>query len=349
MLAVFSSMRLVVAVPELRLAWLGPAGEPRQRYGEQECQGHRGHREPDQRRDDVTEAVVHHVDRNDSAEDRHHRHERDVETDALDRRRVVHGPVDAVADALVVEHGHRQLYQAVEQVGTKGVGYPLHQPDIAQQVRQAPDAARHRPAGADQVFALGGRVLALGQKRQVAPGIAGPGTEQDYEERQERQRGEEQPERIENRHGGDERLEERREADRGFRKRMLEHDVVDENLDRPRHDEERRETAEHQAELEGEQSPMRADVDQAPPQDAKHVGSGEVGANIDDIVVGPPTGPGGVRHGHRPFPQGSRDRRMPGNVRPDSSSALRGCLARRPHRARRRALGGPAGSCGSCG
>ena len=265
------------------------AGAPRnagEGAGEKQRERQDRRRQPDQLGNLVAEAVVHHVDRRRRAEHRDHRHQREVEADALDRRRVDHRAVDAVADALIVEHGHRQARQAPEQARAQTVRDALHQADVAQQVGQPPDAASHRPAGADHVLRLRGRVFALGEKRQRAVRFAGAGAEEQQQREEQRQHRQQQAAWRQVRHGVDEGLEERRKGDGRFGERVSQEHVVREHLRRQRGNHDGHEAHGHQQELEGEQTARRLDVGERTAEDRQHVARAQVRLDVQPVVVG---------------------------------------------------------------
>ena len=262
-----------------------PSGEAGHRRGEQKRHRHGGRGQPHQLRNHLAIAVVDERHGHQSAHHGDGRHQREIEADALDGRRVVHGAVHAVADALIVQHRHRQPHQPPEQLRAQAVGHALHQADVAQEVRQAPHAARQGPASADHVLGLRGGILPLGHERGVATGLAHAGAEHHHQRSERGQRRQQHAGGIEAGDGVHERRHEGRERHVRVRQGPLDHHVIDQDLERPRRYQERRETAHHQQKLQPEQPAVGPDVGQRAPKDAQHRAGAERGIDVDAVVV----------------------------------------------------------------
>ncbi len=196
-----------------------------------------------------------------------------------DGRGVVHDPEDGVADPLVVEGGHGQGLDAVEETGAVVVVQGLCETDREAEVEQPEQAAGHAEAGVGLVLGSGGLVVAARQVgfRLVPLGAAGAdgshqedqehlgadGPEQDFEGSPARQKvGEDS-------HDGG--VGERLLADRN-----AQDEVVDDDLDRPGQDQQGKKTRDEEAELEREAALEGRDVAKRPGQQSERLEAGEL-------------------------------------------------------------------------
>ena len=181
-----------------------------------------------------------------------------------DRRGVVHDPIHGIADALVVERGHRQRLDPAEQVGAVVVVQRLRQPDRPAVLDQAKEAAREAPAQVRQVLGARGAVLAAAE-RPLGDVALGAGVSEAAHQDHQHEEHERGPGQDLDRTGVAQQVHERcDEAGVGRRVRSADRagqdHVIDQDLERPGKQDERQQAAECEHRLHAEARPEGRDV-----------------------------------------------------------------------------------------
>ena len=247
--------------------------------------------EPLQRQDEEREvdhlrgvAVVegHHQQDHEGGEDGEHRRHDELVEDVGERRRVVHHPVEAVADALVVQHRHRQCLDAFEQLRAQQVVQRLGEAQLQAELDEAEDAGELAERGVGLVLGLGCRVVAffkLALRVVGGPGRGAEGAEHDHHEGAETHDVGHHLHRahaVEKTHESPEVGRERLGRDR-----HAEDHVVDDDLQRPRQYQGRQQGQPHDEELGGEPGLEVADVGHRAQDDAQRLAEVCVGVDVE--------------------------------------------------------------------
>ena len=169
---------------------------------------------------------------------------------AGDRRGVDHHAVDGVADALVVEGGHRQRVDALEEARAVVVIEVLRELDRVAEVEPAEESAGEREARVRLVLGTRLGVVTAGQRRVGGVLLArarSEGADQEQQRELQRDRPDEDLERCRAVQEIDEGTDEERIGG-GIERRALDH-VVDHDLAGPRDQHQRQHAGDEQGEL----------------------------------------------------------------------------------------------------
>ena len=196
-------------------------------------------------------------------------------------RRVVEHAIDAVPGALIVQNGHGQVRQPVEEPGAKAIGERLRQPHVDHELRQTPQAPGPAEAAADLVLGLRGSIATFEQARAGAARAAAEDDQQgevdDHEDHGDAQRVS-TVDRVEDGiHEG--RIAHRRDAER-----FAQDCVVDEDLRHPRQEQRGKDGHEPETHLGREQPLGLGDQADAAPDHPEGLRRRHIGLRVDAVV-----------------------------------------------------------------
>ena len=257
------------------------AQQARKRQHGDELQRQNANRKPDQFRCLGIVGFHHEQDQEGRGDGQYRRHD-GLEEDVLQRRGVVHHPVQAVANALVGEQRHGQAGDALEQLRAQQVVEGLAEAQLQPELGETQKAGELAECVVGFVFRARRGIVTLGQngvRLIVGATIVAESADDHHHEHGQR-------DHPTHHAGGGHAVQETHERDEVEREPigvdgLAEHHIVDDDLQRPRQDEGRQQREPHDEKLGGEPHRKVTDVGDTAPNHTKRLAQPQIRFGVE--------------------------------------------------------------------